>query len=116
MNRDILRPSIVGRLRCCSPACIGSIIKGTCRTGRRFQRMPYFYFDLVVDGELRNQGGMILEDLATASDKADQLASELYIVKPGLRSRGCAIRVTDGDGNEVYLTPIDPLPTISGRT
>jgi len=58
---------------------------------------------------------MILEDVATASDKADQLASELYIVKPGLRSRGCAIRVTDSEGNEVYHTPIDPLPTIGMR-
>jgi len=77
--------------------------------------MPYFYFDLVVGEELRNQGSMILEDLAAASDKADQLASELYTVKPGLRSRGCAIRVTDGNGNEVYQTPIDPLPAIGNR-
>jgi hypothetical protein len=77
--------------------------------------MPYFYFDLVVDKEFSGQGSMILEDLAAASDRADQLASELYIVKPALRSRGCAIRVTDGDGNEVYQTPIDPLPTIGSR-
>jgi len=77
--------------------------------------MPYFYFDLVVGDEFRDQGSMILEDVATASEKADQLASELYIVKPGLRSRGSAIRVTDGDGNEVYQTPIDPLPTIGTR-
>jgi hypothetical protein len=77
--------------------------------------MPYFYFDLVVDTEFRGQGSMILEDLATASDRADQLASELYIVKPGLRSRGCAIRVSDADGNEVYQTPIDPLPAIGSR-
>jgi|tagenome__1003787_1003787.scaffolds.fasta_scaffold20822289_2 hypothetical protein len=89
--------------------------KGTCCDGRRFQRMPYFYFDLVVDKEFSGQGSMILEDLAAASDRADQLASELYIVKPALRSRGCAIRVTDGDGNEVYQTPIDPLPTIGRR-
>src|SRR6185295_15709185 len=88
---------------------------GTCRDGRRLQRMPYFNFDLVVGEEFRNQGSMILEDLAAASDKADQLASELYIVKPGLRSRGCAIRVTDGHGNEVYQTPIDPLPAIGNR-
>jgi hypothetical protein len=76
--------------------------------------MPYFYFDLVVDGKYDDQGSMILEDLAAALDKADQLASEIYIVKPGLRSRGCAIRVADGDGNELYKTPIDPV-LIFGR-
>jgi len=44
--------------------------------------MPYFYFDLVVDKQFRNQGSMILADLAAAWDRADQLASELYIVNP----------------------------------
>jgi len=38
---------------------------------------------------------MILEDLAVASDRADQLADEFSIIRPELRSRDCAIRVTD---------------------
>jgi hypothetical protein len=39
--------------------------------------MPYYSFDLVVGEEFKNQGGIILEDIEVASDRADQLASEL---------------------------------------
>jgi hypothetical protein len=77
--------------------------------------MPYFYFDLVIGGEARDQGSMILEDLAAASDRADQLADELYIVKPELRSRDGAIRVTDNEGRELYRTPLDALPIVGRR-
>jgi hypothetical protein len=69
--------------------------QGTTHNDRRFRGMPYFNFDLVIGQELKNQGGMILEDLTTAADRADQLAVELCIVRPELRSRGYAIRVTD---------------------
>jgi hypothetical protein len=47
--------------------------------------MPYFYFDLVVGEEFKDQGGMILEDTQIAFEKADSLASELYIVRRELR-------------------------------
>jgi hypothetical protein len=77
--------------------------------------MPYFYFDLIIDKEFKDQGGMILEDLAAASDRADQLASELFIVRSELRSRGWAVRVTDGDGNEVYRTPLDAIAPVKNR-
>jgi hypothetical protein len=73
--------------------------------------MPYYYFDLVVGEEFKNQGGIILEDIEVASDRADQLASELSQVKPELKTRGCAVRVTDGDHNELYRTPLDPVPS-----
>ena len=63
-----------------------------------------------MEKEFKNQGGMILEDSACAFDKADQLASELCIVRPELRRRGCVIRVSDGDGQELYRTPIDAMP------
>jgi hypothetical protein len=36
--------------------------------------MPYYSFDLVIGEEFKNQGGLILEDLELASDRADQLA------------------------------------------
>ena len=72
--------------------------------------MPYFYFDLVVGEEFKDQGGMILEDTQIAFEKADSLASELYIVRPELRSRGCAVRLTDGENKELYRTPLDPIP------
>jgi hypothetical protein len=73
--------------------------------------MPYYYFDLVVGEEFKNQGSIILEDLHVASDKADQLANELSQVKPELKARGCAVRVTDGDNRELYRTPLDPVPS-----
>ena len=78
-------------------------------------RMPYFYFDLVIGEEFKDQGGMILEDTDIAFDKADCLATELSIVRPDLRSRGCAVRVTGGENRELYRTPLDPAP-LSIRT
>ena len=72
--------------------------------------MPYFNFDLVIGEDFKNQGGMILEDTEVAIDKADSLASELCIVRPELRSRGCAVRVTDADSKELYRTPLDHIP------
>src|SRR5258705_3688430 len=74
-------------------------------------RMPYFDFDLVVGEEFKDQGSMILEDTDIAFEKADSLASELYIVRPELRSRGCSVRLTDGENKELYRTPLDPIPT-----
>lgn len=73
-------------------------------------RMPYYYFDLVVGEEIKDQGGMILEDTQIVYDKADCLATELSIVRPELRSRGCTVRVTDGENKELYRAPLDPVP------
>ena len=73
--------------------------------------MPCYYFDLVIGEQFKNQGGMILEDTQIAFDKADCLATELSTVCPELRSRGCAVRVTDGENRELYRTPLDPIPT-----
>ena len=72
--------------------------------------MPYYSFDLVTEDNTSNQGSIILEDLEGAADKAEQLASELLHVKPELKARGCAVRVTDADKRELYRTPLDPVP------
>jgi hypothetical protein len=72
--------------------------------------MPYYSFDLVIGAEYKNQGGLILEDLELASDRAEQLASELGVVMPELKAKGCAVRVTDSDNKELYRTPLDPIP------
>jgi hypothetical protein len=72
--------------------------------------MPYFNFDLVIGDDFKSQGGMILEDEWLAIDRAESLASELCVVRPELRSRGCAMRITDGDSNELYRTPIELIP------
>src|SRR5436189_1586326 len=47
--------------------------------------MPYFNFDLVIGEDFKGQGGTILEDTGIAIDKADNLASELCIVRSELR-------------------------------
>jgi hypothetical protein len=72
--------------------------------------MPYYVFDPVIGEECRRQGGLILEGLDTASDRAEQLASELCKVQPMLRAPGCAVRVTDSDNNELYRARLDPVP------
>ena len=72
--------------------------------------MPYYSFDLVIGEECKNQGGLILEDLDVASDRAEQLASELCLVMPELKAKDCAVRVTDGDNNEIYRIPLNPIP------
>jgi hypothetical protein len=69
--------------------------------------MPYFNFDLVVGAQFKSQGGMILENTDSAIDKADSLASELCVVCPELCSKGCAVRVTDGESHEFYRTPVE---------
>jgi hypothetical protein len=78
--------------------------------------MPFYYFDLLIDGQPNNQGSMILEDLAVASDRADALARELRVLKPELRSRNCFVRVVDENDNEIYRTPLDPVPIWSVRS
>jgi hypothetical protein len=77
--------------------------------------MPFYYFDLLVDDQPKNQGGMILEDIAVASDRADALASELRLLKPELASN-CFVRVVDENNNEVYRTPLDPIPRWLARS
>jgi hypothetical protein len=72
--------------------------------------MPCYYFDLVIGEEYKNQGGIILEDIDLASDRADQLAIELSLVRPELKARHCAVRVTDGDNRELYRAPLDRVP------
>jgi hypothetical protein len=68
--------------------------------------MPWFYFDLVVDGEPRGQGGMILEDISGAREQADMLARTLCMAKPELETTGCYVRVTDEEQQEVYQAPV----------
>lgn len=72
--------------------------------------MPYYVFDLVIGNECRRQGGLTLEGLDIASDRAEQLASELCQIQPTLRATDCAVRVTDGDSNELYRARFDPTP------
>ena len=88
---------------------------GTSLPGARFWSMPYFHFDLVHNEDYQQQGSMILEDFQAASDRADQLAAELSVVRPELRGCGCAIRVMDDYGEELYRTPLEVLPAFGTK-
>jgi len=72
--------------------------------------MPYYYFDLMIDGRPHDQGGMILEDFGLAADRADALAVELKVIRPELASKQCVVRVVDANSTEVYRTPLNPIP------
>jgi hypothetical protein len=78
--------------------------------------MPWFYFDLMIDGHPGDQGAMILEDVAVAKDRADALAREIFIAKPELQGSGCSVRVVDDEAGERYRTSIDPISTWSIQT
>ena len=78
--------------------------------------MPFYYFDLLINGHPHDQGGMILEDLAIASDRADALAGELRVVKPELLSEQSFVRVVDENNNEIYRTPLNAIPSWSTRS
>ncbi|MBB4365228.1 hypothetical protein GGD65_006294 [Bradyrhizobium sp. CIR18] len=73
--------------------------------------MPYCSFDLVIGPKCKEQGGLILENLELASERAIQLATELCIVYPELKSKGCSVRIIGADNAEVYRTPLDPAPS-----
>lgn len=73
--------------------------------------MPYYSFELVIGQEYKNQGGLILENIELAADRADQLAIELSIVHPELKAKGCSVRVTSAENTEVYRRPLDPIPS-----
>src|SRR5690349_10688456 len=72
--------------------------------------MPWFYFDLAVDGQPQSQEAMILENLGGARDRADALAEELHVAKPGLIDTPCFVRVIEEANEEVYRTVLEPVP------
>ena len=41
---------------------------------------------------------------------SSHIASELCVVMPELKTKGCAVPVTDSDDKELYRTPLNPIP------
>ena len=78
--------------------------------------MPWFYFDLVIKEQPHHQGGMILENVEGARDRADALAEELHIAKPELDGKHCFVRVINEADAEIYRTPLEPVPKWSMNT
>jgi hypothetical protein len=68
--------------------------------------MPWFYFDLLVDDHQESQGGMILENLEGARDRADALADELRLARSALEGKHCQVRVINESNEEVYRTSL----------
>jgi uncharacterized protein DUF6894 len=78
--------------------------------------MPWFYFDLVVGDQPHAQGGMILENVEGAQDRADALAEELRVAKPKLDRKHCFVRVINEADTEIYRTPLEPISKSSVQT
>jgi hypothetical protein len=87
----------------------GAVFFGTSASGKRFNQMPRYHFDLIGTKTIADPSGLILADDIQASDAADRLANELYSIRPELRNQHCSILVTDANGEEVCRAPIwDP--------
>jgi hypothetical protein len=78
--------------------------------------MPWFYFDLLINEQSHHQGGMILENINGARDRANELAEELHTAKPELEGKRCFVRVIDESNEEIYRTSLDPVPKWSAYT
>jgi hypothetical protein len=70
--------------------------------------MPWFYFDLLTGDDAKGQGGMILENVEGARDRAEALARELRQARPDLEGKRCYVRVVDDSSAEVFRTPLEP--------
>jgi hypothetical protein len=68
--------------------------------------MLRYHFDLVDHMTVEDKGGQVLSDDVTASDVADRLAEDVYMVRPELHGKGFSIVVTGPDGDTVHKAPI----------
>jgi hypothetical protein len=83
---------------------------------RWVRMMPWFYFDLIIDEHPHDQGGMILENVDGARNRADDLADELRLAKPELDRKRSYVRVMNEGDEEVYRTPLEAVPKRSVHT
>jgi hypothetical protein len=70
--------------------------------------MRKYHFDLVDKTTVADQGGQECASDDQAIDVATQLALKLHALRPELRKRGFKILVTDQDGEEIHVAPLDP--------
>jgi hypothetical protein len=70
--------------------------------------MPRYHFSLVDSIVITDQGGRVLDSEEQAILAAKKLAEELFVIRPDLHNRNYKVRVTDRDGQEIFLAPIDP--------
>lgn len=53
---------------------------------------------------------MILENTEGARDRADAFADELRLARSGLDGKRCHVRVLNDANEEIYRTPLLPIP------
>jgi hypothetical protein len=81
---------------------------GTSTLLRAFRGMRKYHFDLIDNTTVTDQGRQECASDEQAIHVANQLALKLHSSKPELRSRGFKILVTDEDGEEIHVAPLDP--------
>jgi hypothetical protein len=75
--------------------------------------MPRYHFDLVDQTTVADQGGRQLEDDEQARAVADRLAEELNARRPELRGKNYKVLVTNDEGDEIHLAPLDRFRLVS---
>jgi len=69
--------------------------------------VPLYHFDLVNTKTITDQGGDELSDDIEAMDSADEMARRILSERPDLKHRHYAILVTNEDGEEICLLPLE---------
>lgn len=68
--------------------------------------MPRFYFDLIDGKTVPDIAGQVLRDKLLATQVADKLARDVYMIRPELRDRDFAISVRDENGDEIHRAEV----------
>jgi Bacteriophage Lambda NinG protein len=68
--------------------------------------MPRYHFDLVDHVTVEDHGGQLFTDDGAAARAADDLAQQIFEVRPELRGKGYSVLVTDARGLEVHRAPV----------
>jgi hypothetical protein len=71
--------------------------------------MPRYHFDLVDHTTVSDQGGQLLTDDDLAIQVADRLAAEILEARPELQGKNYKVVVTDADGDEIHVSPLDRI-------
>jgi hypothetical protein len=69
--------------------------------------MPRFNFDLVGACAVHDRHGMIFADCRVAARFADELATELGIIRPELRKNACVVMTDQDHDGLTYCVAID---------
>jgi hypothetical protein len=80
---------------------------GTSQLLNAFHHVKKYHFDLVDRTTIADQGGHECAGDYQAVEVATQLALKLHATRPDLREKGFKILVTNEDGEQIHIAPLD---------